>query len=198
LTATTKPGEAKRALRSELLAARARLTQLERSERSRAIAERLEELRPFTDAPIVALYAPLGTEVDSLEIARRAVLRGTGLVFPRVVHGERRLVFARAQPADLVRGPLGASEPPPGAPEVDRADVRCVVTPGIGFSLDGVRLGRGGGHYDATLAAMPHAFRIGVAFEEQLVPALPREPHDAPLDAVVTERRTILFERESG
>jgi len=81
-----------------------------------------------------------------------------------------------------VRGPFGAAEPPPGAPEIDLAEIGCVVLPGVAFSLDGLRLGRGGGHYDATLAAMPRAARIGVAFDLQIVPALPREPHDATLD----------------
>jgi 5-formyltetrahydrofolate cyclo-ligase len=70
-----------------------------------------------------------------------------------------------------------------------------VVVPGVAFSQDGHRLGRGGGHYDATLAQMPRAVRLGVAFEAQLVAELPREPHDAPLDAVVTESRVLLLPR---
>ena len=76
-------------------------------------------------------------------------------------------------------------------------EIGCVVLPGVGFSEDGHRLGRGGGYYDATLARMPGAARVGVAFDVQLVPALPREAHDAALDAVVTETRTLLFSRES-
>lgn len=193
----TTPSAAKRALRSELGAARARLEPEERRERSRTIALRLETVPAYLDAGTVALYAPLGTEVDPGELARRALARGVRVVFPRVAQGERRLVFARCDPAELVRGPLGAAEPPPSAPEVEPAEIGCVVLPGVGFSEDGLRLGRGGGYYDATLARMPGAARVGVAFDVQLVPALPREAHDAPLDAVVTETRTLLFRRES-
>jgi 5-formyltetrahydrofolate cyclo-ligase len=185
--------QAKRALRSELIAVRARLSPDERLEKSLAIADRIEVVAPFRGAQVLALYAPLGTEVDALEIARRAVARGVSVVFPRAVPGERRLAFARCAPAELVRGPLGASEPPAGAPEVLPEEVGCVVVPGVAFSPDGLRLGRGGGHYDATLAAMPRAARVGVAYDAQIVPALPREPHDAPLDALVTEARTLLF-----
>lgn len=142
---------------------------------------------------MVVLYAPLGTEVDALEIARRALARGVSVAFPRAVPGERRLSFARCAPEELVRGPFGAAEPPVGAPEIPSEEVGCVVVPGVAFSQDGLRLGRGGGHYDATLGAMPRAARVGVAYEAQLVPELPREPHDAPLDALVTEARTLVF-----
>jgi 5-formyltetrahydrofolate cyclo-ligase len=190
-------GETKRALRSELIAARARLSPAERAEKSRAIADRLEGLAPFRGARIVAVYAPLGTEVDGLEIARRALAHGAELVFPRAVDGVRRLAFARCEPGALVRGPLGVAEPPAGAPEVASAEIDCVVVPGLGFSPEGLRLGRGGGHYDATLAAMPAAARVGVAFEVQVVPELPREAHDAVLDALVTEARVLSFSRDS-
>jgi 5-formyltetrahydrofolate cyclo-ligase len=191
------PSETKQALRAELSARRARLGADERAAHALAIAERIDALAAFRDAGTVALYAALGAEVDATRITGAALVRGARVVFPRSVAGGRRLAFARCDPADLVRGPFGAAEPPPGAPEVDVAEIGCVVLPGVAFSLDGLRLGRGGGHYDATLEAMPHAARIGVAYDLQLVPTLPREPHDAPLDAVVTEARTLLFERES-
>ncbi len=106
-------------------------------------------------------------------------------------------MFARCEPGALVRGPLGADEPPSGAPEADPADIECVVMPGVAFSLDGLRLGRGGGYYDATLKTMPRAARVGLAYDVQIVETLPREPHDAPLDAVVTDARVLSFPRES-
>jgi 5-formyltetrahydrofolate cyclo-ligase len=193
--ASTSAAEAKKALRSKLLAARAAIPPDARGAKSRAVADRLEALAPFRDARVVALYAPLGTEVDALEIARRAAARGVTVVFPRAVAGERRLAFARCAPSELVRGPFGAGEPPAAAPEVAPGDVGCVVVPGVGFSEDGHRLGRGGGHYDATLEAFAGAARVGVAFDAQVVPVVPREPHDAALDALVTESRTLVFSR---
>jgi 5-formyltetrahydrofolate cyclo-ligase len=192
------PTDLKRALRAELIASRARLTLEQRLDKSRAIAARLDELPRFRDARTVALYAPLGTEVDALEVARRLAPRGVRVVFPRSIPGERRLAFAWCDLEELVRGPLAVREPPAGAPAVDLAEVDCTVMPGVAFSLDGLRLGRGGGYYDATLEAMPRATRIGIAFDAQVVPSLPREPHDAPLDAVVTESRLLTFAREPG
>ncbi len=192
-----RPAETKQTLRAALSAARARLGVEERAAHALAIARRIDELPAFRAAGTVALYAALGAEVDATRITGAALARGARVVFPRSVPGRRQLAFARCDPAELVRGPFGAAEPPPGAAEVDLAEIGCVVVPGVAFSLDGHRLGRGGGHYDATLAAMPGAARIGVAFEVQLVPVLPREPHDAALDAVVTEVRALLFPRET-
>jgi 5-formyltetrahydrofolate cyclo-ligase len=185
------PTQRKRALRSTLIAERARLSVEERAERSLLIAERAARLPFVSGARIVALYAPLGTEVDALELAR--LLGPVRTVYPRNVPGSRALAFARCQPRELVRGPLGAREPPAAEPAIDPADVDCVVMPGIGFSTSGHRLGRGGGYYDATLRDMPGARRVGLAFDVQLLEELPLESHDARLDAIVTESRTLTF-----
>ena len=139
----------------------------------------------------MALYAPLGTEVDALELAR--LLSSARTVYPRAVPGSHRLAFARCSPRELVRGALGAREAPASALAVELGTVDCVVLPGIGFSATGYRLGRGGGFYDATLAGMPAARRVGLAFEVQVLDRIPYEPHDARLDALVTESRTLLF-----
>ncbi len=193
----TSQRDAKRALRSELIARRARLAPEARAEKSRAIADRLLDVPAFRDARVVALYAALGTEVDPADIARRAAARGVRVAFPRVGRSERRLAFAVCGPADLVAGPLGAAEPPASAAALDPRELECIVMPGVGFSEDGLRLGRGGGYYDATLRDLPDVARVGLAFDAQIVPSLPREAHDAPMDAVVTESRVLAFRRES-
>jgi 5-formyltetrahydrofolate cyclo-ligase len=193
MTAETKA--LKRELRSELIAARARISQEERFGRSQQVGERVDALPLLAGARVVALYASLGTEVDAGIICRRLQARGVRCLFPRSVPGERRLTFCACEPFELVRGPLGAAEPPAGARQVELADVDAFVIPGVGFSLDGLRLGRGGGYYDVTLKQALRALRVGVGFDLQVRPTLPREPHDVPLDAVVTEARTLLFPR---
>jgi 5-formyltetrahydrofolate cyclo-ligase len=190
-------GEAKRRLRADLAALRAGLPPAERAARSLAVADRIETLEPFLAARTVAAYAALGPEVDPVRILSRAAARGVRLVYPRSAAGERALAFAACPPGELVRGPHGALEPPRGAPEVPAHQIDCVLMPGVAFSEDGLRLGRGGGHFDATLARMPRALRVGLAFDVQVVPSLPREAHDAALDALVTDLRLLRFARES-
>jgi len=188
--------ERKRALRAELIQVRARLSKDERAERSRAIAARAAEVPELMAARTVALYAPLNTEVDPGEIVRRLTAAGNRVAWPKVQPSARLLSFASCEPAALVRGPLGALEPPANARPVALAELEAVLMPGVAFSVDGLRLGRGGGYYDATLKQVPpRALRIGLGFDVQIVPSLPREPHDVPLDLVLTEARTLRFAR---
>ena len=63
-----------------------------------------------------------------------------------------------------------------------------IIVPGTAFTVDGARLGQGGGWYDRFLPGRSdHAIMIGVAFSCQIVESLPTEPHDVVLDMVVTE-----------
>ena len=76
------------------------------------------------------------------------------------------------------------------------ADLDLVLVPGVAFDGAGRRLGRGAGHYDATLAALgPRGRAVGLAFEAQLLAEVPCEAHDAHLDALVTEARVALLAR---
>jgi 5-formyltetrahydrofolate cyclo-ligase len=71
--------------------------------------------------------------------------------------------------------------------DVDPLGLDLVVVPGLAFTADGHRLGQGGGHYDRFLARVrPECVTVGVGFTEQLVDAVPQEPHDVRLHHVVT------------
>jgi 5-formyltetrahydrofolate cyclo-ligase len=194
---TILPDE-KQTLRATLIAARARLPPDERLSRARRIALRLDALPDFASARTLALYVALGAEVPTEPILERALARGARVVLPRIAPGARVLSFAACAPSELVVGSAGAREPPAACAEVPGDELDLVVVPGVAFAEDGARLGRGGGYYDATLAAFPRARRVGVAFEPQLVPALPREGHDVHLDLVVTEERVLSFMRSSS
>ena len=62
-----------------------------------------------------------------------------------------------------------------------------MVVPGLAFTLDGRRLGYGGGYYDRFLAALPaSATTVGLCFREQLVDDLPLDPHDLAVALVIT------------
>ncbi|MDE2563804.1 MAG: 5-formyltetrahydrofolate cyclo-ligase [Sphingomonadales bacterium] len=85
-------------------------------------------------------------------------------------------------------------EPDPHGAMQPGADAGTIVpdvlfVPLVGFTAGGHRLGQGGGYYDRWLAAHPGTIAIGLAWDCQLVDALPVEPHDHPLQAVVTPTR---------
>lgn len=185
------PPAAKRDLRERLIRSRAALPPGDRASASASIAARVAALPAWASARTVALYHPLGAEVDTAELARRAREEGKRIAWPRLRPGQRGMDFAACDEADLVAGERGAREPPATAPSVAPGLLDVVVVPGVGFDHRCRRLGRGAGHYDATLAALSPALTVGLAFEAQLVAELPAEPHDVPLGTVVTERRTL-------
>ena len=134
----------------------------------------------------VALFWPLPGEVDLRALAASLHQAGVPVALPAVVGG-RRLAWRRFEGAGrLADGPWGLREPPPDARPVAPARLAVVAVPGLAFGRDGSRLGTGGGFYDAALAETA-ALCVGVAFAETLVDAVPTEPHDRRLDAVVTE-----------
>jgi 5-formyltetrahydrofolate cyclo-ligase len=187
----TVPAE-KRALRERMLGVRASIPPGVRSEAARAIAAALAALPAWGTARTVALYLAMGSEVDTSAVAALARAGGKRIAWPRLRNGERAMEFAACDPAALVEGARGTREPPPALPAIPPAEIDLVLVPGLAFDGAGRRLGRGGGHYDATLAALPGATAVGLAYDAQVVPAVPSEPHDARLAAVVTERRTLV------
>jgi 5-formyltetrahydrofolate cyclo-ligase len=183
---------AKQRLREELLAARLRLDPDERVSRSQAACDRLLALDAFRGARTVALYAAIGAEVDPARAVRAAAAAGKRLAWPRLRAGTRALEFAVCAPEDLVAGERGTRHPPAESGALPLEQLDCVVVPGVGFDRAGRRLGRGGGYYDATLAALPPgARRLALAFDLQLVDEVPGEPHDMAVEAVVTDARVV-------
>ena len=109
------------------------------------------------------------------------------LSFPRVIKGSRELVF-HVVGEKWTKGPFGIREPASHSPVRAIADIDVFIVPGVAFTRDGRRLGRGGGYYDATLAGRgPNAQTIGVVFDCNVVNDLPMEAHDVKVDFIGTE-----------
>lgn len=149
---------------------------------------------------LVAGFLPLATEPDLRWFYRHLLAGGGRLAVPRLT-GPGQMAFHRvpagaldagdAADAPALRpGSHGLWEPDPvQCPAVEPSEIDWVLVPGLGFATGGARLGRGAGYYDLWLASAPTSFRtVGVAFACQLVPELPCEPHDWPMDHIVTER----------
>ena len=146
-----------------------------------------EFLRRLRPALIVASYLPIGSEADPAAWEAAARAAGSRLALPHVVDRATPLRFLLwAESAALEVGPFGLRNPPSGAQEV-APDM--IVTPLLGFDPALNRLGQGAGHYDRAFAAYPDAWRIGLAWSVQQVPALPADPWDVPLHGIATEHR---------
>lgn len=168
----------------------------ERAGKSRAIVAVLAAHPAFLAAKTVALFAPIATEPDVEPLWEPAARQ---FCYPRVTGPQLEFVIVR-HPADLtpaVWNPL-VREPAAAQPTVPCAHLDLILVPGLAFTRDGRRLGRGGGYYDRLLAARaPHTVALGICFALQLVADLPCEPHDQRVDAVVTESGSLALERPS-
>lgn len=174
--------------RRAVLSRRDALNVDERVAASTTIADAtMQLLASLAPGSLVALYAPKGTEVDTTRIDALARARGLRIAYPRIVEGDRMLAFHEVAIDELVPAKFGLREPLASSPAVALADISALVVPGLAFDRAGGRVGWGRGYYDVTLAAIPGALRIGLAFECQLVDHVPRDPHDASLHYVVTE-----------
>jgi len=102
-----------------------------------------------------------------------------------VVEKKQPLAFWAWRPgAALARGVWDI--PIPAARDV--VQPTALLVPLVGFDAEGYRLGHGGGYYDRTLAAMnPKPLAIGVGFEFGRLETIWPQPHDIPMDAIVTE-----------
>ena len=79
----------------------------------------------------------------------------------------------------------------PGISSEIQVSTAPILVPGMGFTENGVRLGKGGGYYDRYLETHPGHKTIALAYEFQILHELPAEPYDKSVDMIVTEKRVI-------
>ena len=141
------------------------------------------------DAKTVAVYLPIGPEIDTLPLIERLEHRGAAIALPHVTGRRDTMRFLLWVPGDpLLAGPMGLRQPEASAPQIV-PDV--ILTPLLAFDGDMQRLGYGAGHYDRAFAALPDARRIGLAWSAQRVERVPVDSWDVPLHAIATETEWI-------
>ena len=183
----------KMVLRTELTARRKALTPEVIDARGLKVQSRFLATQYYQRARTVALYAPIRGEVPTRDILSAALQDGKVICYP-LSHVHGRILSFRAihSEAELEPGRLGVQEPPSSAEMIPVEEIDLFVVPGLGFTPDGKRLGRGGGYYDATLrAAAERSRRVGLTFSDQVVPEIPTSAEDVDMDVVVTESETL-------
>lgn len=174
----------KRRLRTDLRAVLRGMTAASRARQSALIQA---WLAPRVATGVILAFAPLPEEVDLWPTLSTLAASGR-LLLPRV-GGDHTLTLHRVHSLDLLcEGAMRLREPPAGTPEVSPDAVDLVLVPGLAFTPEGARLGRGGGMFDRFLAGLgAHVVTIGVGFSEQRLASLPCEPHDVPVRVVVPD-----------
>jgi len=164
--------------------------------KAEALAERVLSWPPMAMARRVMVYLSMAGEAGTGALIERLLEAGVEVAGPRVDWDARTILPAQITDpmTDVVQGNLGVPEPAPSTPGMALETIDVVLVPALAFDLRGFRLGRGAGFYDRFLAhPSRNGLAMGFGLEAQLVQRVPTEPHDARLDAIVTERRLLEF-----
>ena len=178
--------ERKKILRREFLVKRATVPRDERDRISRLLVEKFLATETYCAARTIMAYAATADELQLTELFAACFADEKILAIPFIV-GKGEMLPAVVKNFDALEigafNILTVKEP---RIFIEPAQIDCVIVPGAAFDRSGGRLGMGGGYYDRFLPRATHTKKIALAYDFQLVDALPIEAHDAPLDAVIT------------
>ncbi len=173
------PHDIKQNIRREM---RARLSEVSADRRLRAgeaVRRRFAEL----DGKLFA-FASLRNETDTWPLLHSRWQAGLSVALPKVEPDGIRF-FSVSGRHELAAGTLGIAEPVDSCPPISPASGDTILVPGLAFTREGLRLGRGGGYYDRFLASTAEdIFTVGVCFDFQLRASLPCDKHDVPVSEV--------------
>lgn len=202
----TPPGDSaapldKRALRAEVRARRAARTPEERFAAASALAVRvgaIPEIAALVEAGegCVAAYASMPVEPGTGALRSLLALSGVRVLLP-VIRDDGGLDWAwdsdelETRPGSMPVPEPGGEVVGSGAAALVDQGCRVLLLPATAVDPDGYRLGQGGGFYDRLLSGLPSVLvggplRVAVVHDDEVLPAVPHEPHDRRVDAVLT------------
>lgn len=163
---------------------KSRVKEMSKEERTAEVVQLLAAISAephFASAKNVLIYNPLPDEIDVLPILEQ--FKAVKRFFMPVVCGDDIKILPYTE--EQRRGAYNISEPI-GSDYVSINDIDLVIVPGVGFTTDGCRLGRGKGYYDRLLSGAT-CYKIGVCFNCQIEPTIGEtaEPHDVMMDCVL-------------
>tara|TARA_Y100000815_G_scaffold161824_1_gene146792 strand:+ start:31924 stop:32511 length:588 start_codon:yes stop_codon:yes gene_type:complete len=184
---SSNSSDLKKTIRRERLAARDAIPADLRIEKSLAMAEHGAGIA-FEPGTVVSGFSPIRSEADIRPLMFSMREKGARLCLPVVLDRETIVFRDLVRGAELVDTGFGTAGP---GPEAEVLDPELLLVPLSAFDAAGNRIGYGAGHYDRAIARLrAKGMRprlVGIAFSCQEVEEVPAEPHDVPLDAILTE-----------
>ena len=175
-------------IRQTILRNRKDLSPLEKSRAESVMLESLFNWKVFKKSEVIHIFISTPDEPDTRAIIEHCWNSGKKVAVPIVLPYTFDLVHTEIKSFDsLISGMYGIQEPSPENRIIMTPEMfDLVIIPGIAFDRKGGRLGQGKGYYDRFLEATS-AFRLALAFDCQLIEAVPTESHDVPMNAILSE-----------
>lgn len=173
-------------IRRKIKHLRMMLSEVDKATAADEVFSQLERTAAFMMADNILMYHSLPDELSTIRFLNKWQDR-KHFFLPRV-NGVNLDIL----PYEETRLELGSFhiEEPSGEDFADVDDIELMIVPGVAFDRKGARLGRGKGFYDRLLATSK-ATKIGVGYEFQLFDSIPSEPHDVPMDMIITQKTII-------
>ncbi|MGQ9806080.1 MAG: 5-formyltetrahydrofolate cyclo-ligase [Chlorobiales bacterium] len=185
--------EEKKRLRKTMKAERLSLAKDDWLKRSALIVQNITALEKFQTASVVHAFFPdeNRNEVNLIPLLKKIISSQKKLLVP-VVEGKELISVELTSVEHLHRSAFGVLEPTERTPSPLEREIDLVLVPLLAVDAKGNRLGYGKGYYDRFFQRLnQRVFKLGVAFEFQVLETVPASESDVRLDAVVTERGLI-------
>jgi 5-formyltetrahydrofolate cyclo-ligase len=188
--------EWRRSVRSQLRFKRRGLPPGEKESVRLRVCDLMREHFPELRFSCLGFYWPFQGEIDVRHLVRNFLALGAEAALPVVVEARQPLEFWSWRPRiTLTRGVWNIPVPSNRNP----VQPTVLLVPLLGFDAAGYRLGHGGGYYDRTLATVAQKpLTIGIGYELGRLQTIYPQPHDIPMDVIVTESGVVRFRRRDG
>jgi 5-formyltetrahydrofolate cyclo-ligase len=190
--------KSKDSIRKAILEARSKISDQEIVLKSSKIADKLYQLEKFKSSKLIMCYVDFRKEVITSGIMSKCLADGKRVTVPLVTCciGENRQMCAsevKNLECDLEMGFYGIHEPKKEKVRIiNPMDIDLCIIPGVAFDINKNRIGYGAGYYDRFLKGVrKECFKVGIAFEEQILQDIPASENDIALDLIITDKRII-------
>lgn len=163
------------------------LSDMEKSQSSVSVFEKIEALPEFINAKSILLYWSLPDELPTHSFIVKWSTKKQMLL--PMVKGDKMLIKPFTTADELRKSDMGIWEPE--AQKEYQRQIDLVIAPGIAFDKNKNRLGRGKGYYDRYFNNK-NITKIGVCYDFQLLETIPTEPFDVKMDIIITPNYSIL------
>lgn len=173
----------KKLLRQIIRQKKREMTEQEIVRAGEVLAEKFYATQQYRQAKTIYGYLPYNQEVRTVPMLQRALEDGKQVAVPKVYGDEMKFIYM-TDLSLVEKSDMGIPEPVADGPEGDDPTA-LVLMPGLAFTVNGDRMGYGGGYYDKFLAAEPNHPTVALCYEFQIVESLPTQDHDIPVDVVL-------------
>ena len=160
------------------------------------IKDKLLKMNCIKNASTIMLYLDFNNEVITDNLIKELISLDKIVASPITIIKEKKLIPCQIKDFEngIQYGAYNIREPKPNcSPEINIKDIDVVIVPAVAYDINGFRLGYGCGFYDRFLENIREdTVTIGIAFDLQIFNKVPKEPHDAQLDYIITESRIII------